>query len=251
MNQTWAGEQHPAPRSSKSQNQSFMNMNSRQFNHRRHGTNIPRFNGISKRINPWSGFLTAGRRHSNQEIPITTDLTPLRGTRLVVVCDDDNLRLYSRNRALRFSYRKTLERLQIVANVVMPLAVVMADAGDTRRQVYFQNRGWRVLVILRETTLTCSGPVVKSNADFDIVFEVGHLVSAGQFDTLLLATGDGDLAVAIGRGVRRKRPDLRLFTLSVAGSASARLRNRPDLYDGHIVAGRDLSRSWSGEEELH
>ncbi len=224
-------------------------MNSRSLNHRRRGAHAPRFNVGSDWDCPWPSFSTTGRRHSNQEIPVATDLSPLRGARLVVVCDDDNLRLSSRNRALRFSYRKTLERLNVLSNVVMPLAVVVADAGDTRRQVYFQNRGWRVLAVPRETALTCNGPVVKSNADFDIIFEVGHLVSSGQFDTLLLATGDGDLAVAVGRGVRRKRPDLRLFTLSVAGSASARLRSRPDLFDGYIVAGRDLSRSWSGEEE--
>jgi hypothetical protein len=227
-----------------------MKMNSRPFNRCSRVSHAPRFNIDTQLNNPRPGSSRTGRRFSNQEIPIATDLTPLSGARLVIVSDDDNLRLSSRNRALRFSYRKTLDRLNGVANVVMPLAVVVADSGDTRRQAYFQNRGWRTLVIPRETALTCNGPVVKSNADFDIVFEVGHLVSAGQFDTLLLATGDGDLAVAIGRGVRRKRPDLRLFTLSVAGSASTRLRNRPDLFDGFIVAGRDLSRSWSGEEEI-
>jgi len=240
----------PALQPNNPQTQTLMNMNSRTLNRRRRAAHVPRFNVGSDWNSPWPSFSKTSRRHSNEEIPLATDLSAVRGARLVVVCDDDNLRLSSRNRALRFSYRKTLERLNLLSNVVMPLAVVMADAGDTRRQVYFQNRGWRVLSITRETALTCNGPVVKSNADFDIAFEVGHLVSAGQFDTLLLATGDGDLAVAIGRGVRRKRPDLRLFTLSVAGSASARLRNRLDLFDGYIVAGRDLSRSWSGEEEM-
>jgi len=176
-------------------------------------------------------------------------MSSLRGTRLIVVVDDDNLRLSSRNRALRFSYRKTIDRLNAMATVLMPLVVVTADVGDTRRQAYLQSRGWRVLTIPREKALTYKGPVTKSNADFDIAFEVGHLVSAAHCDTLLLATGDGDLAVAIGRGVRRKRPSVRLLTLSVAGSASARLRNRPDLFDGHMVAGLDLSRCWSGDRE--
>jgi hypothetical protein len=187
---------------------------------------------------------TSRRRHSGQPVPPSTDFSALQGTRLLVVMDDDNLRLSSQNRELRFSYRKMLVRLNTISNVVLPLAVVVAEAGDTRRQACLQDRGWRVLTIPRETVVTHRGPLVKANADFDLVFEVGRLVSAGHFDAVLLGTGDGDLAVSVGRGLRRSRPDLRLFTLSVAGSASARLGSRPDLFDGHFLTGRDLSRDW-------
>jgi hypothetical protein len=221
-----------------------MRMNLNNCNRCQRASNGNRCNLPPVRRTRWTMPAASRRRHSGQPVPPNTDFSALQGTRLLAVMDDDNLRLSSRNRELRFSYRKTLERLNTISNVVLPLAVVVAEEGDTRRQAYLRDRGWRVLAIPRETVLTHQGPLVKANADFDLVFELGHLLSAGQFDTILLGTGDGDLAVSVGRGVRRTCPGLRLFTLSVAGSASKRLRSRPDLFDGHFLAGLDLSRDW-------
>lgn len=217
------------------------------FNGKARMPSLSRFDFAARWPDSWPDLVPKPRVHSGERFPETTDLGMLHGTRLAIVCDDDNLRLSSQNRARRFSYRQVLERLAAVADVVLPMAVVSADRGDRRRQAYLEKRGWRVLAIPRETAWTCRGPVLKSNVDFDLAFELGHLINRGRFNTVLLATGDGDLAVAIGRGVRRNRPGLRLFTMSVPGSGSARLRTRPDLFDGHIVVGRDLSRSWGGD----
>ncbi len=174
--------------------------------------------------------------------PGITDFSPLKGCRVLTVVDEDNIRISMQQHRQPLSYRRLLARLHSETNRVFPLAVLTAPEGDQRRVAYLKSRGWNVLAIPRETVLTTAGPQLKANADFDLAFELGHLVNTGQFDTVLLGTGDGDLAVAIGRGIRRRCPQLHLFTLSVPGSASGRLRSRSDLFDGNIVVGRDLSR---------
>lgn len=175
--------------------------------------------------------------------PGTTDLSALKGRRVLTVVDEDNLRISMQHHRQPLLYRRLLARLHSETTRVFPLAVLTAPEGDQRREAYLKSRGWNVLAIPRETVLTTVGPQIKANADFDLAFELGHLVNTAQFDAVLLGTGDGDLAVAIGRGIRRRYPQLHLFTLSVAGSASARLRSRLDLFDGNIVVGRDISRN--------
>jgi uncharacterized LabA/DUF88 family protein len=170
-------------------------------------------------------------------------LSALKGQRVLTIVDEDNIRISMKHHRQPLSYRRLLARLHSETTRVFPLAVLTAPEGDQRREAYLKSRGWNVVTIPRETVLTTAGLQLKANADFDLAFELGHLVTTGQFDTVLLGTGDGDLAVAIGRGIRRRCPELRLITLSVAGSASARLRSRSDLFDGNIVVGRDLGRN--------
>jgi len=176
-------------------------------------------------------------------LPATTDLSALKGRHVLTVVDEDNLRISMRQHHQPLSYRLLLGKLHTETRCVFPLAVLTAAEGDQRREAYLKNTGWNVLVVPRETVFTTAGPQLKANADFDLAFELGHLVNTGQFDTVLLGTGDGDLAVAIGRGIRRRCPTLHLFTLSVPGSTSGRLRTRSDLFDGNIAVGRDLSSS--------
>jgi hypothetical protein len=167
----------------------------------------------------------------------------LKGRHVLTVVDEDNLRISMRRHHQPLSYRLLLGKLHTETRCVFPLAVLTAAEGDQRREAYLKKTGWNVLVVPRETVFTTAGPQLKANADFDLAFEIGHLINTGQFDTVLLGTGDGDLAVAIGRGIRRRCPTLHLFTLSVPGSTSGRLRSRSDLFDGNIAVGRDLSPS--------
>ena len=176
-------------------------------------------------------------------LPNTTDLSALKDQRVLTVVDEDNLRISMQQHQQPLSYRRLLDRLQDETRGVFPLAVLTAPKGDQRRQAYLESRGWNVLAIPQETIFTPAGPQLKANADFDLAFEIGLLLNTARFDAVLLGTGDGDLAVAIGRGIRRRCPSLHLFTLSVAGSASDRLRSRSDLFDGNIVVGRDISRN--------
>lgn len=170
---------------------------------------------------------------------------------MLVAMDEDNLRISMQQHHQPLSYRRLLARLQDETRGVFPLAVLTTPRGDKRRQTYLESRGWNVLAIPQETVFTHAGPQLKANADFDLAFELGLRLNTAQFDAVLLGTGDGDLAVAIGRGIRRRCPDMQLFTLSVAGSASERLRSRSDLFDGNIVVGRDISRDLRSSQCHH
>src|ERR1051326_367775 len=142
-------------------------------------------------------------------LPPTTDLAPLKGRRVLIVVDEDNLRISMQQHRQPLSFGRLLNRLQDETLHVFPLAVLTAAEGDPRRATYLEKKGWHVLVVPRETVYTTAGRQLKANADFDLAFELGRLVNTLHFDTVLLGTGDGDLAVAIGRGIRRTCPDLR------------------------------------------
>ena len=174
-------------------------------------------------------------------LPTTTDFSLLKGRNLLAVVDDDNLRISMQQCRRPLSYSILLSRLQNESGYVFPLTVLTVQAGDLKRELELKGNGWNVLVIPKENVFTITGPQIKANADFDLAFELGHLVNSIQFDTVLLGTGDGDLAVAVGRGIRRTCPRIRLLTLSVPASTSTRLRTRPDLFDGNIAVGCNLS----------
>jgi len=104
-------------------------------------------------------------RRNSAELPPTTDLSSLTGRRLLVLVDEDNLRISMRHHCRPLSYRRLLGRLRGRAENIFPLAVLTAPQGDQRREAYLKTRGWRVLAIPRETVVTCTGPQIKANAD--------------------------------------------------------------------------------------
>ena len=55
--------------------------------------------------------------------------------------------------------------------------------------------------------------------------------------------------VSIARGVKRIGPANRVYTLSVPGATSHRLRSRTDLFDGNLLVGRDLTRAAPANDE--
>jgi len=171
-----------------------------------------------------------------------TDLSPLRGASVVVIADDENLRIGALKQRHRFSYRFLLESVATVAKTVTALAVITAPPEDNGRKHYLEARGWETLVLPRESRLGANGPQTKTNVDTDLGIETGYLLASTRFDVLLVASGDGDLCVSIARAVARHRPSVRVVTLAVPGSASRELSVRKELFDGHIAVGSDLMR---------
>jgi hypothetical protein len=171
----------------------------------------------------------------------------LRGARVAIVADDDNVRISTQRHGRRFSYRALLERVAKESHVVAALAVVTAAPGDQGRQHYLETRGWRTLVLPREMCVGVNGLRLRSNADMDLCLEVGCWLAAVSFDLLAVVSGDGDLCVSIARAAARHRPDVRVVTLAIPGSASQELRTRRDLFHAHVVLGRDLTRPFYRE----
>jgi hypothetical protein len=181
---------------------------------------------------------------SRFRLPTRTDFSALTGKTVLVLADEDNLRIgTTTDHRLRLSFDLLLRKLASAARRVSPWAVITACAGDPRRETYLLRRGWRVLKIPRETVMTVDGPRTKSNADMDICFLAGNLIANDRFDATIIASGDGDLCIAIGRGIRRVQPAQKILTASVPGSTSHRIlaANNP-LFDGNILLGRDVMR---------
>lgn len=208
-------------------------------------------NGAATRRLPFRAHLpgasgeTRVRPQRTGTLPATTDFTVFAGTRLLCLVDEDNLRISLQRQSVRLSYRTLLARLTAQARHVAACAVLTVAVGDSRREAYLQQRGWHVLTIPQETVLTVHGPAKKANADLDLCFEAGVLVSVAQCEAVLLGTGDGDLAIAIARGLRRRQPMCAVYTLSVPGSTSHRLLNAPDLFTDNLLIGEDITREIS------
>jgi hypothetical protein len=167
---------------------------------------------------------------------------------VAIVADDDNVRISTQRHGRRFSYQALLERVAKESRVVAALAVVTAAPGDQGRQHYLETRGWRTLVLPREMCVGVNGPRLRSNADMDLCLEVGCWLAAAAFDVLAVVSGDGDLCVSIARAAARHRPDVRVVTLAIPGSASQQLRTRRDLFHAHVPLGRDLTRPFDREQ---
>jgi uncharacterized LabA/DUF88 family protein len=181
-------------------------------------------------------------------LPVTTDLSALKRHRVLVIVDEDNLRISMQNRGRKLSYRRLLDRVQSVADEVFPLAVLTAPPNDTQREQYLQSRGWSTLTVLQETVRTWNGTRTMANADMDICFEAGRAALNWGGDVVVIGSGDGDLSTAIARGLKRAVPGKKVFTLSVPGCSSHRLLDRKDLFDGNLQIGLDLTRPNGGSQ---
>lgn len=190
-----------------------------------------------------SGERVSVARRAMSALPATTDFSALVGKRLLCLVDEDNLRISLKDHGRRLSYQRLMKRLKAKARSMSGWAVLTAAAGDHRRAHYLKKRGWDVLRINQETVMTVRGLERKANADFDLAFLAGHLVSTARSDTVVIGTGDGDLAISVARGLKRIQPSIRVFSMSIPGSTCHRLLTRTDLFDGNFLVGLDITRT--------
>lgn len=175
---------------------------------------------------------------------VPPQLKVLAGSCLLAVVDDDNLRIGCQSKlSAKLSYRALAEALRSICTSVELHAVLTSVEGRGVRNNYFSRRGFHVLNVRREIVETASSRRVVPN-DFDISFTVGASLARGGFDAVLLGTGDGDLALAIARGVRRVTPWARVYTLSVPGATSSRIQkdHAPEFIDGNLLVDQSLLR---------
>jgi hypothetical protein len=172
-----------------------------------------------------------------------TDFFPIKGRKILYIEDNDNIRLSLRDHHAALHYESLAAKLAGVASAVVPWTVITASGETQHRVAFFRRFGFEVLTIPRETVRTATGVTLKGNADMDIAFHVGYLAASKQLD-ILIASGDGDLCLAIARGIKRLPKPRAVFTLSVPGATSHRIlmQNNPSLFDGNIHIGRDLTR---------
>ncbi len=180
---------------------------------------------------------------SSSRLPAQTDFSALTGKRVLIVADEANLRISVEEHGRRLSFELLHRKLSAAARSLSPWAVISASEGDTNRAAYLLQHHWQVISIPRETVMTVDGPRMKANADMDICFLAGNLIVNDFFHAIVVASGDGDLCIAIARGIRRVQPGQEIFTASVPGSTSHRiLAANNSLFDGNVLLGRDVMR---------
>ncbi len=166
----------------------------------------------------------------------------LAGLRLLAVADVDNLAISARRilnsplnpSALWSSIRRSASRLKATA--------ILTTKPDLKYTIEeWSSGGWEVVPIFREHVETIRGTEHLANADLDIAFETGAMISGHPHaDALLLLSGDGTLVSSIARDVRRRRPTIKIFAAAVLGTDSCRLRNRM-LFDGFISLDQEFT----------
>ena len=190
----------------------------------------------------------------------TGPLDAIRGGRVLVLADAQNLDLSCRDLGYRLSWARLGQRLREAADRAWLHAVFSRSAPDeSRRWDYFLERSWQPHAKIARAVNRPGGRVERdSNADFHLAFLAGHLAGRLSVNWVILATGDGTLALDVQRvsqqaaeyarrghtqrgrrnGAATGRPSLR------RRAHSAEHRSRPGrdaAGDGYFVRG-DLTR---------
>jgi hypothetical protein len=176
--------------------------------------------------------------------PCTGPLAALTERRVLVLADVENLSFSAaKHHAQEIAYENLARRLRETAASCALHAFFSTDPQRTAGQrAYFEARGWTVHQRPIEVVQTYAG--AKRHANIDILlFQAGLLCSRGRTDTVVLASGDGDLVCDLAAALAELPTPRRVLTLSLAGSTSWRLNaQRHRSITANLEIGRDCLR---------
>lgn len=194
----------------------------------------------------------AKKESISNTFPESTDLSLLKNKRVLLIVDDDNLRISCEREGFRFSYAMAMEKIGRAARQLIAWSFITPVQGDRRRTEYLQERGINVFHTYRETVTTAKGVEVKANADNDLIFETAMLVQKGDYDMVCIGTGDADLGLTIVKGIKRHYPKLETVTLSVQSTTGRRLhQDQTQWVKANIFIGQDLLHSMRDRRSYH
>ncbi|MBT5536758.1 hypothetical protein HOK31_27085, partial [Candidatus Poribacteria bacterium] len=181
-----------------------------------------------------------GTRATREEPPVvvrgveiarrTGPVDVLDGEDIIVLTDDENLQYSARDLGYRVSYAKlTAQFLRVTLGTSLH-AFFSRSPGDDGRSHYFTERGWTPHPYDARTIRTRNGERRIGNSDNHILFKAGLLISRSSASTVVICTGDGDLADDLARFLVELPKPRRLVTLSLAGSTSQRLDAKRNPY---------------------
>jgi uncharacterized LabA/DUF88 family protein len=172
------------------------------------------------------------------------------GKRVLLMVDDDNMRLSAARHGCLVDYARLAHALRSRATRSLDSRAVLTSAwNDHRDDDRLLAAGFETLRLNRTRVPAVGGGTRVVGNDTDLVWEISRLVARRPYDTIVLATGDGDLAVCVANGVRRTMKPIRVITLSIAGSVSRRIRPS-ELFQECVMLGRDLLVP-SGLQPIH
>jgi len=171
--------------------------------------------------------------------PDTGPLEVLAGRRVLVLADVENLSFSAQKRlGFEIQYASLAERLAKLTTACTLHAFFSADGQRSEAQrAYFSERGWYVHDRPIEVIQTHAGEKNRANIDTLMLFQAGLLCSRSQANTVVLASGDGDLVCDLAGAIGRLPTPRAVVTLSLAGSTSWRLNARDN---PHIAANLEI-----------
>lgn len=184
--------------------------------------------------------LRAVERPAIEIASATAPMDVLRGQRIAVVADAQNLCLGARDLGFRLAWGALGRRLTHAAGQAYLHAVYACGSAGAASSNYFASRGWvphpkSIRVVRRQ-----SGWTRKSNADNSFAVIAGAVCRPAVIDLIVVGTGDGELAQDVAEAVRQFHERARVVTLSLAGSTAASLNARYSrLIDANIEIGLD------------
>jgi len=176
--------------------------------------------------------------------------------RTLLIIDGENI-TYNLNKAgWNPDYAALLGHLHGKCEELEPHVFTTAkDHAVERIKRYYAGTGIAPHVRYIENILTANGPSRHANSDNELLLQLGYLCAKQQYDTVVLATGDGAMGCSAINFLTELRKPPRAYTCSVIGATSARLltENNP-LVNGNLWIGQDILHARTGltqNELLH
>ncbi len=180
----------------------------------------------------------------------TGPLELLAGERVLAVADAQNLNMGARDLGRKVSWKALGTILDRAAARIERHVVLSAPQGEDRRTQYFAERGWTAHVKQSRMVRNHKGWQRISNADGLLLFVTGMLAANSDASLVLVCSGDGELVEEVAEALYLQGLPLRVATLSLAGSTSARLDAAcSSLVAMNLELGADCLRSLAGTDE--
>lgn len=188
---------------------------------------------------------TAGEsRRIPMHVPEQTGpLNLLRGQKIIVIADVQNLTAGANTYGCKFSY-DSLARILREASVSGSFhAFYAAENPENNRNAYFKTRGWTPYPYQVHHVETCRGLERRSNVDTLLACIAGARICTSPADVVVLCSGDGGLVTDLAQAVLFFPKPRKVVTVSLAGSTAQSLNAQHNpLIAANIECGRDVLR---------
>ncbi len=170
-----------------------------------------------------------------QSTPQRTEFhAPLRG-RVLVIADAQNLSYSLRKHGYDCDFAALLGIIHAHASGAHAHAFVRLpdQAACSYANHYFRGAGWHANSSV--SPMAGHGPYRhrKANSDNDILLATGELIARHRPNTIVIASGDGDLGCDIAAHILQRLDKAQIHTVSISGTTSSRLHR---MHNPHITA---------------
>lgn len=181
----------------------------------------------------------------------TGPLDLLANCQVEVILDVENLRGGAKDLDCKMSFNSLAQMLRDTCRSCTLHAFFSRKSGDHGQDNYLTKAGYRTYPRDIETVVTHEGERRLANSDSKILFTAGHYLSRSRADTVVLASGDGDLVCELAGGIASLPKARRILTLSLAGSTSRRLEaSQHPLIEANLEIGRDALRALEDDDQF-